>query len=173
METTATSLSAAINQALMSNPGKIIPAKWEVFKMSERGHWNEHNEEGKFFLDHTSEVWGVYVFNSASHTHCCELTPSYELHRIGVDFSPNEDWSELSEEKQERLHSILEDSEAASLPDNDVIYMHVSSVERIRERDSTLFRVVEVDSDTLEADDPRKAAVDEIRELFCTGCLLV
>lgn len=159
-------LISAINTALMTPLKEKVPAKWEVVKLNEHRFWNEHNEEGKFFLANTETYFGLYAFNSNSHSFLCEVTPSYELHRVGSDYGFNEAGNELSDDERERLHTIVDESERDEEP---VTYMHVSSIENMRASNPAGFKTVEVDPDTLEADDPDLAAVDEIRERICTG----
>lgn len=165
-QTPVASLIKAINNALMMPPAKKVPAKWEVVKISERHFVNENLEEAKFFLAHTDSLVGLYAFDSNFHAHIASFTPSYEMHRVGTDFSLNEAGGDLSDGDREKLHCFIDEG---NFDDEPVCYMDVSSIERIRANNPERFKDIEVDADTLEADDPDTAAVDEIRERICTG----
>lgn len=158
----------AINDALMAPPKEKIPAKWQLVKLSERHFVNETLEEAKFFLAHTDSLVGLYAFDSNLHVNIASFTPTYEMHRVGTDFSLNEAGSELSDEDREKLHCFIDEG---NFDDDPVCYMDVSSIERIRDNNPERFKDIEVDADTLEADEPALAAVDEIRERICTGSL--
>lgn len=158
----------AINTALMMPPTKKVPAKWQLVKLDERHYWNEHNADSKFLLDHTEAFYGLYVFDANLHVHCCSLTPTYELHAVGLDFSLNEAGHDLDDEGRERLHDVADDG---SFFDEPTIYMNVSDIERIRDKNPGHFKDVEVDVDTSETDNPTMAVIDDIREQVCTGSL--
>ena len=158
----------AINTALMTPPKEKIPAKWQLVRLDERHYWNDHNADSKFLLTHTEAFYGLYVFDANLHVHCCSLTPTYELHAVGHDFSLNEAGHELDDEGRERLHDVADDR---SFFDEPCIYMNVSDIERMRDKNPDHFKNVEVDADTLEADDPTMAAIDDVREQICTGSL--
>lgn len=161
-------LTTALNSAAITGEVKAKPPAWKLAKLDERYAWNTTSPDGKFFLDHTESVFGLYAFDSSSHTYCAEITPSYELHRVGSDFTLNEAGRALSDEDRERLCAIQDEADVHS---DDLIYMHVGAVERMVGAHPANFKDVEVDQDTLDADDPTLAAADEIRERVCTGSL--
>jgi len=164
-------LGAAINSMVITGitgTAKAVTPAWKLARISERGEWNPTVTDGKFFLDHTELVFGLYAFDSNSHTYCAEITPSYELHRVGSDYTLSEAGHALSDEDRERLYTIQDE---ANVDADCVIYIHVGVVERLIGAHPENFKDVEVDQDALGADDPTLAAVDEIRERVCTGSL--
>ncbi|HEC72599.1 MAG: hypothetical protein ACTSW7_00595 [Candidatus Thorarchaeota archaeon] len=94
--------------------------EFKAVKIDETRHWNEKFRE-KFGI---TEMVGVYVFNPNEATHCCELTPSYELLFVHTQ----SDWDiELNEDEREEMYDGINDSDT----DQDSIYMHCSSVDRM------------------------------------------
>jgi len=95
--------------------------RFKAVKINETQHWNE-----KFRKDYgIKALFGVYVFDSESHTHCCELTPSYEMHFVHTQ----PDWhGELTEEQREDMYEQI--TEGDNYANEPVTYMHCSSVDR-------------------------------------------
>ena len=45
--------------------------------LDETEYWNED------IIQKADKIFGVYLYNPKEITHCCEITPSYELHFMG------------------------------------------------------------------------------------------
>lgn len=96
--------------------------EFKAVKINETTYWNE-----KFLTEFgITEMLGVYVFNPNEATHCCELTPSYELYFVHTQV----DWSkELNEEKKEEMEDQILESDRQTEP---VTYMHCSGINRMK-----------------------------------------
>lgn len=136
-----------------------IKPDYRLIKVSNHKHWREDIQNV------TTDIWTVYAFDMNTHVHCCELTPSYELHFIANDYSEIDD---LTEEQREDLNEKI-----LSAYDEQVCYMHVSDVDRMVARNPKLTRKVEVDEDGDDGDDEdidkMLHAMDDIRELWSSG----
>lgn len=66
----------------------------------------------------------VWLFDKNSHTHCCELTPSYELWPVATRIIPKFECAD-DETLRERLGNL-----AADNSDDEVAYYHVRTVDR-------------------------------------------
>lgn len=63
-------------------------------------------DETKYWKPEFVATWGeggkiivTYIYDSETHTHCCELTPSYEMRYAGFDL----DLPNLSDEDREKI----------------------------------------------------------------------
>jgi len=105
-------------------------SKYKVFSIDDTEHWNLPD------LPDTSRILSVYLYDSTKGTHCCEITLSYECHKL---------YSVLVDEN-------LDDTEYESLIDmivendnvGDVIYLHCGNVDALETID------VEGDFDSIE-----------------------
>ncbi len=89
-----------------------------LLKVNESQYWSED------IRCRVKCIWGVYVLDPHWRVYCCELTPSYELHRLNsqvefLDGTPQEIIEEVEEE-------ILE----AERFDAPVIYVHCHTIDR-------------------------------------------
>lgn len=88
-----------------------------ILQLDETGYWVPNVTE------RAGKILGVYLYHDDIAVHCCELTPSYELHFVG-SFYTN---SNLSEDDREKLEEeIMEGNAAGQEP---VMYMHCSRVD--------------------------------------------
>lgn len=71
------------------------------------------------------KVWGIYFYDESRHVYCCEITPSYELHFLGLEAEriPDDD-----EDAREAQYDEL--MEAGSQQDP-VSYMWTSNIDRL------------------------------------------
>jgi len=135
-----------------------------LIKIDERDMWNPE------IAEQTKAMYGVYAFDRNSHTHCCELTPSYCLVFISNDY---EEIDGLSEDQREALNEKI----LGSMYDcEQVTYMHVSSVERMIEKHPELLREVtnllDLDEDDEDEDRTWNAVYDHIAERWGSGSLM-
>lgn len=87
-----------------------------ILKLDETSYWREDIQAM------AGRLFGIYLYNPAVGVHCCELTPSYELHYMGEAIT-----SSLSENDLEALAELLREALADS---DDVKYMHCAAVNR-------------------------------------------
>ena len=75
-------------------------------------------------------ICNIYLYDYRSHTHCCEITPSYSLHHCTytVEHVEGFDDEEIIEEADGEVMVACSEDEA-------VIYMHVSAVDNIPDED--------------------------------------
>lgn len=136
-----------------------IKPDYRLIKISDHKHWREDVQSA------TKDIWTVYAFDVNTHVHCCELTPSYELHFIAQDYQEIDD---LTEEQREDLNEKI-----LSGYEEDVCYMHVRDVERMMSQQPKLTRTVEVDDVDDDADsDNVLRAMDDIRERWNSGSVM-
>lgn len=93
--------------------------RWHLLRVDDRGAWCESVRA------RATRVWTVYAYRPGSVTHCCELTPSYELVHLGEVAEPHED---LGEADREALH---EDVLIGGAQSEAIQYMHCSVVDAI------------------------------------------
>lgn len=86
----------------------------------------------------------TYVFDSNSTTNCCELTPSYELHRAGIVYTTTR---ELTDDDRERID---EEICKADLDTDSDSYMHCSVVDR--HKPERIRQFIDCDGDVTFAD---------------------
>jgi hypothetical protein len=97
-----------------------IPDVW-IVKFEEREHWTDKVKAL------TEAIYGVYAFDRNSVTHCCELTPSYELRFICFVEIPKDG---LTETQRETLTDYMCDG----LNDQEQwTYHHVKGIDKLLE----------------------------------------
>ena len=82
-----------------------------VCLLEETENWNEE------ITKRAGKIFGVYLYNPDTRTHCCEITPSHELyflHSVPENLPDDED-------ERERL---LDDMDEGNLETERVSYMH-------------------------------------------------
>jgi hypothetical protein len=96
---------------------------WKLVAIDETQHWN------KEFLARlgVAKVMAVYLFNALSATHCCELTPSYEL------------WPVESHPDVILSDEMDEDFREADNGCKEITYMHCSRIQRLEQERPGLF----------------------------------
>lgn len=148
---------------------QLLPDMW-VLKVEETEYWE--------LADLPSvRVFGVYVLNKRKVNYLCEMTPSYELYRFDSQWDMDEE--PLPDDPHgtlaEKIGDAIRDGERG---DEDVIYVHVSDVEKqlkeeIRKHAGALpskgstggYRWTDLEAVTEED------ALEEIRESQCNGDL--
>ena len=99
------------------NPRRLTPDFWLV-AMEETANWEKH------ITEQAGRIFAVYLFDRRRRVHCCELTPSYELHWLYDTFvSPN-----LSDRESEKLDEEIMLGCAETPP---VSYFHCHEIDRI------------------------------------------
>ena len=71
---------------------KPLPDLW-LMKEDETEHWTDEE-----FKKKAGQIYTVYLFDRSSHTHLCELTPSYEMRRLYTTYSNGDHPDEVREE---------------------------------------------------------------------------
>lgn len=101
---------------------KIVPSILAV-RMDETEYWVDA------FLKkyQIKRVWAVYVYNQNHHTHCCEITPSYELHFVEYQFE-YEDGVEHPDALIDEIDGERYKAQADAEP---VSYYHTHVIDRI------------------------------------------
>lgn len=74
-------------------------AKWMLAKIDQTQNWTDC-PESRF----AGCIFGVFVFDRDKHVHCCEFTPSYELHWVEDQFDGTPEFFALPEEEKERIN---------------------------------------------------------------------
>lgn len=94
----------------------MVKVHWKLVALNETRSWD------KEFLAQLgiTKVMSVYLFNTLSVTHCCEITPSYELWPI--ESYPN---VTLSDEQ----YDVFNEADRGCM---EVAYMHCSAMDRLR-----------------------------------------
>lgn len=97
-----------------------IKSDWWCVKIDETRHWNIAEEDKPFI----ARISGVYVYARNSHTHLCEMTPSYWLCFVTyvIDYF---DGVEVSDEKSDQINQDY------ALQFSDDAYMHCHDVDQI------------------------------------------
>lgn len=88
-------------------------------------HWN-----AMFLVEigPDAKIISTYVFNHNSATHCCELTPSYELHLAGTEFKTSREMSDAErDEIDEKINGAIGESDL-------IEYHHCSTIDGYREK---------------------------------------
>lgn len=94
----------------------MVKVHWKLVALDETRNWD------KEFLVRLgiTKVMAVYLFNALSVTHCCEITPSYELWPIESHTDAT-----LSDEQYE----VFNEADRGCM---EVTYMHCSDMDRVR-----------------------------------------
>ena len=93
------------------DPGQQVKPDIWVLKINETKYWDPS------FARKCGRLIGTYLFDRSLHVHCCELTPSYELHFIGT---------EPTKQVNDEIYDQIRQSDA-QCPGAD--YMHVYHVD--------------------------------------------
>ena len=91
--------------------------------IDESAYWSE--EIKKRVRD--GKIYGRYIYTPDSRTHCCELTPSYELWFVGSVFEPLEN---ATENEREALYDEIREADALC-DNNDVRYFHCHDIDKM------------------------------------------
>ena len=105
----------------MNNTNTEIKPDIRIVKLDETGFWMD-----EWLVSHAGKIFGVYMYDASKQTHCCEVTPSYELHFIeSQPLAYQED-----EAIREKMDEHLRDGDIETDP---IRYTHVRDIERIAE----------------------------------------
>jgi hypothetical protein len=102
----------------MNKSVRVKPV-FKVVKIEETRHYT-----GKDFVKKAGKIWAVFLYNFASQTYCCEITPSYELNYLG---SVTE--NRLTDEQQEYLLEANAHREV-------IEYHHVATIDKLPDADN-------------------------------------
>jgi hypothetical protein len=98
----------------------VIKKDYHWVKIDQTKQWNK---QFLAMIGSDAKVIVTFVFDHNSFTNCCELTPSYELHLAGTEFTTSR---ELSEAEREELEDRIRVGESEC---DDVEYHHCSSID--------------------------------------------
>ena len=103
-----------------------IKPDYHWIKLDETKHWNN-----MFLIEigPNAKITSTYIFDKNSVTYCCELTPSYELHRVATDFSTSR---EMTEYEREIIDAKI--FQAIEGNNDDVAYHHCSTIDEHTEK---------------------------------------
>ena len=105
-------------------PVRDIPMDWRIVRFDDTRYYGEDwLRERKI-----TRCLSYYIYDKNRHVHLCEITPSYELWKVSFDFESAED---ATDEERETAWGDMLDAENG---DEDVTYMHVSTVDRFEEK---------------------------------------
>jgi hypothetical protein len=144
-------------------PIRDIPMDWRIVRFDETAYYNE-----AWLKEHkVVKCWSFYVYDKNRHVHLCEITPSYELWTVAFDFQCADDASD--EDNESAWEAMLE----AESGDEDVTYMHVSTIDRFEEQGNTReckldpIELDDVDSQFEKCDEPiYRQAAENLREHY-------
>ena len=92
--------------------------KYKLFTIDDTRHWNLPD------LPETSKILSVYLYDESSHTHCCELTPSYECRKL---YSVLDDDS-IGGKQHDLLMDLIDYNDNVG----DISYYHCSFVDGLK-----------------------------------------
>ena len=96
-----------------------------IVKLDETANWSFVPDWMKQYI---KRIFGVYVFDGSVAVHCCELTPSAELHFVQSDYEVTEQYIDANDDECEQIHDFFSDGDA-ELGDSDVRYLHLSNID--------------------------------------------
>jgi len=96
-----------------------MKANFAVVKLDQTDMWHLANED----MVKAGRIYGLYVTDLERRVHCCEFTPSYELHFIMSVFQGN---SENTNEDNDHVDDELRDGDRET---ETVQYMHCHQIE--------------------------------------------
>jgi len=96
-----------------------VQPDWYCVALDETQYWNLADDDKPY----VEKMLGVYIYDRASYTYCCELTPSYLLcHVTNVAVCK----ADTPDDARERINAAYECG-----GDGEDFYMHVRTVEGI------------------------------------------
>ena len=95
-----------------------------ILKLDETRHWRDDIRAV------ARTIFGVYLYDPGLRVHCCELTPSHELHYMGSVISGSPAYDALDEEAREAFYTTLMEGSNESESHS---YMHVWRVRGLPE----------------------------------------
>lgn len=144
----------------MDVPEKL-PIDARVIALNETDYF-EIEENDKQYI---KEIRGAYFYDKNRVTHCCELTPSYNLYFLYHQLIPTDKWCELN---YQRIGDL--DKKYCMLSGEDV-YIHCDSVDRIEKEEtskpySDRYYVYGTPDNN---DDDYERQMDDLREYLCAN----
>jgi len=131
---------------------QVLP-KIGAVRIDETHYWSEDVQEK------VDKVWGIYIFDKNTHTHCCEITPSYCLYNAGFAIeAPELDQDELEE---------LEQDMYAGFCTEPVTYMHCHSVDKMPEENFDWDFHLNEDEYNFDDDDEYQQMMDDMIQYYC------
>ncbi len=112
----------------MSTEHTLRPDFYVIELLHNLDHWNLPE-----FADKIESSGTVYLFDKNVNVHCCEITPSYELHPVETRALLKPEFRD-----NDKLRGAV-DEEVRFIEDHDVTYMHVRAVESLLAK-GTLFK---------------------------------
>ena len=110
-------------------PETLLRADIHVIALTETSHWTIR-EQDKPYL---KSIVGIYCFNKNEQTHCCEITPSYELHHVENQVRLTKAGLALGEDGSGGWEELVDYYETAATDDG-IIYMHCHVVDALIEK---------------------------------------
>lgn len=125
---------------------------WRSVRLNESSHWDP-----KFIKENdVDKMYGVYLVNFNSVTHCCSLTPSFELNFVGSVYTggPEDD-----EGREQLFEAILAADQQSEL----VKYIYCKDLNKaLTEVDQ---HKIELDKSDWEDDEDR--GFEHVRDYYC------
>ena len=107
--------------------------KFRILELDETKYWNEvFVKKNKI-----NKLIGLYVYDPNTATHCCELTPSYELNFIHTYCEFQDD---ADDDIRDYALSEIQDGDYDTEP---VKYMHCNAVDKIKGKELGEFDNIE------------------------------
>lgn len=133
----------------MKNPDKHIP-NWRIIGINDLRYWNVPEK----YKAHIVAILSVYMYDAASATYCCEITPSHDLGWLRFEVICTD---ATSDELREEIW------EWATSEHGEDTYMHVSDV--LAHPSQPYFETEEKASEAF-AKDPDDLSEDAVREYW-------
>lgn len=105
---------------MIDTENPVIKKDYHWIKIDQTHYWNKEFLE---MIGPDTRIISTFVFDHNSVTHCCELTPSYELHLAGTEYKTSR---ELSDTEREEIDDKIM---MAEMDGSDVEYHHCSSID--------------------------------------------
>ncbi|KKN01186.1 hypothetical protein LCGC14_1130270 [marine sediment metagenome] len=97
--------------------------KLVAVKIDETDMWHHTDPEKERLF---GRIFGIYAADLSQVTHCCEFTPSYELHFVNSDFEGGEGYCDLDDKVQEEMHDYIEEGDRTT---DFISYFHCSLID--------------------------------------------
>lgn len=94
-----------------------MKTKYFLFAVDDTRFWNLPD------IPETAKIKSVYLFDSTQHTFCCEITPSFECHKVYSTLEV----SDIDDQTYELLYEMILENDNAG----DVEYFHCRDIENL------------------------------------------
>lgn len=123
----------------------------KVLQLDETGYWVPS------IAERAGKIIGVYLYHNNLHVHCCELTPSYELHFVGSFYTA----FNLEEDEREKLDEEIREGNA----DQELVtYMHCSQIDAMPKINSWQNIAGTYSFPRVDSEDSRDEMIESARE---------